>query len=247
MSIASELRRLADRLDMPGFAEARRLKVPPGLYRFFDRVKHLAEPRTVIDVGANRGQFARAAAVCFPQAVVHAFEPLTVCHEQLRQVAGALPQITIHPFALGDSTGMVEMFQNDYSPSSSLLPMEQLHRELWPKTANTKSISVPLDTLDNVTARRGVQGPVFLKLDVQGFELRVLRGAKQTLQETSIVMSEVLFEGLYEGQADLRTLTNFLADQGFRFLEFAEERRLPPLERLVYADAVFVKESLKFP
>jgi hypothetical protein len=139
------------------------------------------------------------------------------------------------------------MFQNDYAPSSSLLPMEERHKELWPKTVNAKKISVPLDTLDNVAARLAARGPVFIKLDVQGFELHVLRGATRTLQDVAVVMTEVLFENLYTGQADFRTLANFLAEHGFRFLEFSEERRLAPLGRLVYADAVFVKAGLKFP
>jgi len=247
MSLASELRKCADRLDVPGFAEARRLRVPLDLHRLFARVRALTDIQTVFDVGANRGQFARAAAVCFPGAVVHAFEPLAVCQEQLRQVAAGRPQVQIHPLALGDSTGMVEMFQNDYAPSSSLLPMEERHKELWPHTTGTKKISVSLDTLDNLAARLGAHGPAFLKLDVQGFELHVLRGAANTLRETAVVMSEVLFENLYAGQTDFRALANLLSEHGFRFLEFAEERRLPPLGRLVYADAVFVKEGLKFP
>jgi len=246
MSLAGELRKLANRLDVPGFAEARRQRVPLELYRFFDRVKKLSDIRTVLDVGANTGEFARWVARCFPTATIHAFEPLTVCQSSLQQIATAHSQVQVHPLALGDSTGTVEMFQNDYAPSSSLLPMEERHKELWPKTVNARKISVPLDTLDNMAVRLALHGPAFLKLDVQGFELHVLRGATNTLRATDVVMSEVLFENLYAGQADFRTLANFLAGHGFRFLEFADERRLPPLGRLVYADAVFVKEGLKF-
>ena len=64
------------------------------------------------------------------------------------------------------------------------------------------------------------------------------------LRQTAVVMMEVLFEPLYEGQADFRELLNFMADQGFRFIEFADERRLPPLGKLVYADGVFLNEQL---
>lgn len=247
MSLASELIKLAHRIDTPGANRAFRLEVPIELYRLCERIRALADIRVVFDVGANCGQFTHSAAVCFPQADLHAFEPLPGCQETLRKVAATHPRVQIHPCALGDLPGTVEMFQNDYAPSSSVLPMEKQHKALWPKTVNAQKISVPLDTLDHVTARLGVRGPAFLKLDVQGFELHVLRGATSTLRETAVVMTEVLFENFYSGQADFPVLMDFLAEHGFRFLEFAEERRLPPLGRLVYADAVFVKEGLKFP
>ena len=96
------------------------------------------------------------------------------------------------------------MFENDYSPSSSLLPMTDRTKQLWPKTKNEKRISVAVDTLDNVTRRLGVKGPAFLKLDVQGFELRVLNGATTTLRDTEIAMMGVQFDNLYEGQANLK-------------------------------------------
>jgi len=60
MSIAGELRKLANRLDVPVFAEARRQRVPLELYRFFDRVKKLSDIRTVLDVGANTGELLTA-------------------------------------------------------------------------------------------------------------------------------------------------------------------------------------------
>ncbi len=245
MGLANELRKLADRMDAPGHAEARRLKIPRHLFQLFGRIRELADIRTVYDVGANRGQFARAAALCFPGAAIHAFEPLEVCQESLRAVAEKHPAIKVRRMALGDSSGTVEMYENDYAPTSSLLPAEDRLREIWPGTANTRKISAPLETLDNVAEAEG--GPAFLKLDVQGFEAHVLRGAERTLRSTAVVMTEVLFEKLYQGQTDLLTLANILAEHGFRFLEFADETRLPPQGRLAYADAVFVRDELKFP
>jgi hypothetical protein len=60
------------------------------------------------------------------------------------------------------------------------------------------------------------------------------------LRHTAVVMMEVLFEPLYAGQSDYRELLNFMAERDFRFVEFADERRLPPLGKLVYADAILV-------
>ena len=139
MSFANELRKLADRLDTPEAAQARRLHVPLNYYRCFKRIQgEFATIRTVLDAGANRGEFACFAAEFFPDATIHCFEPLPVCQPLLQAVAAARTQVRVHACALGETSGTAEMFENDYAPSSSLLPMEERHRELWPKTANTK-------------------------------------------------------------------------------------------------------------
>ena len=241
MSLAKELRKLADRIDAPGYADSRRMRVPYPLYRFFGRVQAWGAVRTVLDVGANSGQFSRAAAQCFPGVTVHAFEPLTVCQLALRKVAERFPQIQVHPVALGERAGEVTMNENEYPDSSSLLAMTERHKELWLKTRNEKRITVPMQTLDAMREQLGA-GPHFLKMDVQGYELNVLRGAEETLKATSVVFTEVLFDQFYEGQADFPAMLEFMRARGFRFVEFASERRMPPLDELAYADANLCEE-----
>jgi len=243
MSLAGELRKIASRLDTPGVAEARRLRVPLEMYHFFQRIKAEFPIHTVLDVGANTGQFSRWCARCFPEAAIHAFEPLPACQEELKKTAAKFPKIKLQPCALGPQSGQVEMFENDYKPSSSLLPMKDRHRELWPKTANAKKVSVRVEKLDDIAKRESFAKDTFLKLDVQGYELHVLAGAQEVLKQTAVVMTEVLFEPLYEGQAEFRSLLNYFAERGFRFTEFVEERRLSPHGKLIYADAAFVRET----
>jgi FkbM family methyltransferase len=247
MSIAGELRRIAERLDTPDARPARRLRVPLPLYRLFQRILLLTPVHTVLDIGANVGQFSEWAAKCFPEADIHAFEPLPSCVAELKKVAARFPRIQTHAHALSFETGEAEMFENDYAPSSSLLKMTDRHREIWPKTAKDKKVMVPIETLDGVLGKTPIKGPAFLKIDVQGFELNVLRGAEKTLREVAVIQSEVQFDAFYENQTDFLDLQNFLAEHGFRFAEFADERRLNDEQRLVYADAVFVKKELRFP
>ncbi len=239
--IARKLRKAADLLETPGAWEARRRRIPLNLYRFFGRVEARGPIRTVLDIGANRGEFARYCSECFPHAAIHAFEPLPACQGALQRVAAANPRIRVHALAVGDRSGEIEMFENDYDPSSSVLPMMDRHRELWPKTAGSKKISVRMDTLDNVSGQIAIESPAFMKLDVQGFELHVLQGAHQVLPKVGTLMMEVLFEHLYEDQADFRRVLNFLAEQGFRFEELVDERRNPDNGSLLYADAAFTR------
>lgn len=99
---------------------------------------------------------------------------------------------------------------------------------------------MPVQTLDGLREQFGA-GPHFLKMAVQGHELNELRGAEETLKDTSVVFTEVLFDQFYEGQADFPAMIDFMRARDFRFVEFASERRLPPRGELAYADAVFVK------
>jgi len=244
MGLTKQLRKLADWLETPGYREARRLRVPHELYRLFGRVNAWGKVASVLDVGANNGHFSRAAAQCFPDATVHAFEPLQVCQEKLQKTARRFGRIQVHQLALGEEQGMVTMYENAYPDSSSLLPMTERHKDLWPKTRNETPIEVRRETLDDLRDRVG-DGPHFLKLDVQGYELHVLKGAEKTLPHTLAVMCEVLFENLYDGQADFPELLRFMGERGFRFAEFIGEARIPPLGELAFADAVFVNDRLR--
>jgi FkbM family methyltransferase len=243
MSLANELRKIADGLDQKGARAARRLRIPLHQYNVFERLRELGEIKTIIDVGANRGEMVSVFARCFPRARIHAFEPLELCQPPLAQMKKELPQLTVHQVALGNHSGEMEMFQNDYAPSSGVLPMLDRHRELWPKTANEKLIKVPMVTLDSVAASEDFQYPAILKLDVQGFELHVLDGAENVLPHCSLVQLEVLFESLYEGQANFADLNSRLYAHGFHFIDFVEERRVAPSNRLIYADAAFMRFS----
>ncbi|MBG88490.1 MAG: hypothetical protein CMO80_16540 [Verrucomicrobiales bacterium] len=248
MSLAGELRKVADRLSTPGAKEAHRLRVPLDLFRLYQRLQELTPVKTVLDVGANTGEFAAWTGRCLPESQVHMFEPLKVCHNRLQTLADANSRMTMHPYALGDEPGKQQIFENDYSPSSSLLPMKDRHRELWPKTAGDKQVETDVKTLDDVEAEQDFAGPAFLKLDVQGFELHVLRGAKKCLGgKVAAVMCETLFEVLYDGQVEFPQMLEFMAEQGFRFLEFADERRMGDWGRMVYADALFVRQDLRYP
>lgn len=243
MSVARQLRKLADRMT-PG-ASARSRGLPARLRQCFDRLAQEYDVRTVLDVGANRGEFAKAAAERFPGAVVHAFEPLESCAEKLQALEASHPNVRAHRFALGDSPGEVELFESDFTPASSMLAMSERCRELWPKAAAGRRTTAPMETLDRLDARLGFEPAVFLKLDIQGYEMFALRGGDGVVRRSGAVLTEVNFEPLYEGQATFRALVDFLGDRGLEFAEFVVEARKPPDQRMLYADALFLNPRLR--
>lgn len=171
---------------------------------------------TILDVGAHQGEFASAVLRVLPKVRVYSFEPLLDCHEKLARRFAGNDRLTSFNLALSDAPGKATFHRSSFTKSSSLLPMAALHREAFPWTAGSTSIEVPLDTLDRVTEKIALTAPVLLKIDVQGAELKVLGGAKETLKKIAHVLVEASFASLYEGQPPFDQLYRFLYDEGYR-------------------------------
>ncbi len=182
-------------------------------------VKQGIVARTVLDVGANTGQFAVAAAKLFPGARVYSFEPLPACVTQLRRHASKLPNLTIYPFALGDHEADDLPFHvNSNNQSSSALRLTEGHRTAFPDEKETASTTVKASTLDRIFELIDLAPPVLLKLDVQGYEAKVLLGGVKTLRRVDYVVLEASLRPMYDGEVLFLDLVRVMAGYGFRFL-----------------------------
>lgn len=194
--------------------------------------------------GANEGQFARMASEFFPRAKLYCFEPLERPYRKLAAWAETQNgRVECFNLALGDHEGVVEMhLHEEHTPSSSLLAATAQCHELYPQTRAESMAKVRLATLDQALKDHLDHMPreIFLKLDVQGFEDRVLRGAGRVLAVCKAVLLEVCLDPLYEGQADFHGLTQLLHEAGFRYAgnfdqAYGEDGRV------VYLDALFAR------
>lgn len=199
---------------------------------------------SVIDCGANEGQFARGISGVFPKSKIYCFEPLEGPYEKLAAWAQTQNgRVQCFNVALGDHEGEVEMHRHDgHTPSSSLLPSTAHLRKLYPQTSTESLTKVRLTTLDKALEGHLDRMPsdILLKLDVQGFEARVLRGAIEVLKKSSACVLEVSLDLLYEGQADFFELSYQLKEAGYRYAGnldqvYGEDGRV------VYLDAVFLR------
>jgi len=123
---------------------------------------------TVLDIGANTGQFATLIHHLLPQSDIYSFEPLADCFDELQREMRRVKQFRALKYALGEEDSEVEMHRSEFSPSSSLLAMRQLHARLFPFTAKTWVERVPIRTLDGVAAGLPFRDNVLVKIDVQG-------------------------------------------------------------------------------
>jgi FkbM family methyltransferase len=170
---------------------------------------------TVIDAGANRGQFAVFAAHRFPRAALICFEPLPGPRAQLRRAVGAIDRLKVSDVALGATSEEAEFHVSAADDSSSLLPIGQRQREAFPGTDERTTTTVQVRRLDEVLRPEELVAPVLLKIDVQGGELGVLQGAGELLRSIDAVLVEVSFVELYAGQALADEVWRHLLARGF--------------------------------
>lgn len=201
--------------------------------------------RTIVDVGANQGQFARKISGFFPDADIYCFEPLPQPFAVLDKWAKTKNgRVTSFNIAIGEKGGEVEMFYHeDHSPSSSLLATTELTEDYYPFTKGQKRIAVKQSTLDAALAQEGIeQAPeLLIKLDVQGYEDRVLAGGASTFAKASACILEVCLDTLYEGQADFKGLLLMLDSYGYQYVGNLEQIYADD-GHVVYIDAVFVNK-----
>jgi FkbM family methyltransferase len=170
---------------------------------------------TVIDVGANRGQFAVFAAHRFPLAALICFEPLPGPRSQLQRAVGMVGRLRVLDVAVGAANEDAEFHVSAADDSSSLLPIGQGQRDAFPGTQERSTMTVQVRRLDAVLAAGELAAPVLLKIDAQGGELGVIQGAEQLLPTIDAVLVEVSFVELYAGQALVDAVWERLRNAGF--------------------------------
>lgn len=170
---------------------------------------------TVLDVGGHHGQFTLFALERFPGAKIITFEPQASGVAKIKEAVAGDPRVTIENYALSDSAGRAELHISKRSDSSSLLPIGEGQTSAYPGTEEASVEEIALETLDNIVGDKDLAGPVLLKIDVQGAEMSVLRGAEKTLAAVDSIFCECSFVELYEGQALIGEVVAFLAERGF--------------------------------
>lgn len=196
--------------------------------------------RSLVDVGANKGQFSLLTRALFPNAIIHAFEPLGEAASHYRRLFSGDTAITLHQLALGDHAGSTVIHISGRADSSSLLRITAKQEEFFPGTAAVGTQTINVARGDDILVGVDLPSPLMLKLDVQGFELATLRGMPATLARADFVYVEISFVELYAGQALADEVIAFLRDCQYRLLGVYNLTAGPKGEA-AQADALFVR------
>jgi FkbM family methyltransferase len=169
---------------------------------------------TIVDVGANRGQFSLLARRCFPSANIISFEPLPGPAKIFKKVFSADKQTTLFDTAIGPVAEETIMHLSARDDSSSLLAISSLQEENFPGTDEIGTVQIKVAPLDNFLSQSVLVGPALLKLDVQGFELEALIGCETLLESFEMVYCECSFIELYSSQKLARDIILWLSMRG---------------------------------
>lgn len=173
----------------------------------------------IFDVGANIGQFASQTRNTHPKSQIHSFEPVPEAYEKLSAWAASQDNmVKVNNVGLSSECQELSMYKHDdHLPSSSVLKNTETGEKIYPQTKSTQVIKAKFITLDSYVAKNKppMNKDCLLKIDVQGFELEVLKGAQSTLDNCKVVIVEYMIQGLYENQASFMGICEFLISRGF--------------------------------
>lgn len=228
--------------------ERARLEAGGWIFAQPKRLKLINDRRitTILDCGANAGQYVDDLKTAGWKGKVYSFEPLSDAYEKLRARAEASEEWGTFHFALGERNeeSTIRIAGNSYS--SSLLEFSNDFKELRPDASPVGTETVTIRRLDDVVKEEGLEfdGPVMLKLDVQGFELSVLRGALETLPRVSMLQCELALIPSYEGGATFVEVREFLRERGFVLAHLIDGHANHETGELREMDGIFLNTRL---
>lgn len=198
---------------------------------------------TVLDVGANIGQFATTLRQAGFAGQIISFEPQSDAYARITAAARGDARWSVAPrCAVGAAAGTLTMNISDNSVSSSALPILEAHTQSAPASRYVRSESVAVITLDDCD-QVPASGRIFLKIDTQGFEQQVIDGAPNLLKRVVGVQTELSLAPLYAGQADFLALINQMRDLGFDTWAINPGFDNRETGQLLQADATFFRAS----
>jgi len=175
----------------------------------------LGNLNTIIDIGANKGQFTLAARDTYKKTKIISFEPLTKPSEKFKRFFAKDKNVVLYTYAIGSKTSQSLIHVSKKNDSSSLLPIGSKQSSIFPGTNESHLEKIQISTLHQLIKKEDLVSPVLVKIDVQGYELETLKGCVEYISKFDFILVECSFVELYEGQALAHEIINFLIIHSF--------------------------------
>jgi FkbM family methyltransferase len=195
----------------------------------------------VLDIGANSGQFGDELRGDFGyRNRIVSFEPLSAAFEILKAKAAADPAWRVFHCAIGDAEERREINVAGNSLSSSLLDMLPSHVEVAPDSKYVGKEWIEVRTLDSIFSElREAAENVYMKIDTQGFEGRVLKGAEKSLPRIDTVQMEMSLVPLYDGELLYHEMGSLMSEKGYALVAVENAYADPASGRIMQIDGIF--------
>jgi FkbM family methyltransferase len=195
----------------------------------------------IFDIGAHVGETIAMMSRIFDRPVIHAFEPSASSFAALSERKWRC-QVSLNRMAVGEESGEGVLHGYESSSLNSLLLLDR--KEPANPFAHFKDVAteaVKLTTVDDYLQQTGLDRIDLLKVDTQGYDLNVLRGARKALQARRIhnVLVELNFIPLYESQGGWQEIHRFIGDFGFGLVDYYEKLRIDGSHQIVWCTALF--------
>jgi FkbM family methyltransferase len=216
--------------------------------RILRQVLEFSGARTVLDVGANIGDYGEMVFGTGFDGSVISFEAIPAVHASLAARARQKgPAWAVAPCAaLGSKRGTICINVSENILSSSILPMRSTHLTAAPQSQYVDRQTVAIERLDELAAPLiPPEGGILIKVDTQGYEKEVLEGATGLLDRTVAMQLELSLVPLYESAPSFVEMIDYLRDRGFALFNLLPGFKDPSTGRLLQADGFFVREELK--
>ena len=195
----------------------------------------------VLDIGANKGQYGKILRDNIGyKGLIVSFEPLMDAFVILQQTVASDPLWECHNIAFGDTAGTATINISANSHSSSLLPVSGRALEIEPSAGYIGSQDVVVHRLDAVLDQYTWPGEeIFLKIDTQGYELKILNGALGVMNRFALIQLETSFFEVYRGTTLIGDMIKFLDYIGYRVVSIEPGWENPATGELLEADIIF--------
>jgi FkbM family methyltransferase len=193
-------------------------------------------PRLVLDIGANHGNWTRAAIKYFPEAQYVLIEPqdqLKVCVQDLIDSGYKIRWVNA---GVADQPGMLPFYVSDRDDSSSFLP-----RDTQSQSRAASETMVSVETLDILLSKYHLPAPDMVKIDAEGFDLKVMQGASSLIGKTEVFLLEAGVLCPFENS--VARVVSMMEDFGYRLVDITELNRSPKHGVLWLTELAFLRSS----
>jgi FkbM family methyltransferase len=196
---------------------------------------------TIVDVGAHSGLLAEALDFLYSPSRLWAVEPNPAHRAQLDERFRGRPQVVVVGSCLGEASGEVAFNAYEFDAASSVFECVDGHMASLGLSERSNTLTVPMTTLRELMPR---DLPVLdlLKIDCQGGELSVLKGAGERIRDIRWVYCEVSFDPIYKGAPLWAEVHSFLRSSGFELRGLSGFSGAGP--SIQWADALYANSRL---
>jgi len=197
----------------------------------------------IFDVGANRGNTASHYLDIFPHSTIHSFEPFPDCCDSFYKKHKDNPNVHLNRYALSSQIGKAVLNVNKSVDTNSLLESRKIGATSDKSCISIGQIEVETNTIDNYCLVNDIKEIDILKIDVQGSELEVLKGALTMLEKgrIKIIYTETYFQQQYINQPLFHDISLFVYNYNFDLQDIYDPYY--SLKNLLWCDSIFINRN----